>query len=102
MRNPRLIQFTNDNVTENRYSISVEKLRTIHCTGVNENGTLEQVNHYYPFGVVHGEISLNASMQPYKYIGKELDRMYRLDLSDYDTLNFKYDNNKKNNDEKNR
>ena len=50
---------------------------------VNENGTLEQVTHYYPFGDVYGDAGLNTSAQPYKYNGKELDRMYRLDWYDY-------------------
>ena len=50
---------------------------------VNEDGTLEQVTHYYPFGDVYGDAGLNASAQPYKYNGKELDRMYRLDWYDY-------------------
>ncbi|WP_051508980.1 RHS repeat domain-containing protein [Xylanibacter oryzae] len=50
---------------------------------VNENGTLEQVTHYYPFGGVYGDAGLNASAQPYKYNGKELDRMHGLDWYDY-------------------
>lgn len=44
---------------------------------VNEDGTLEQVTHYYPFGDMYGDAGLNASAQPYN--GKELDRMNRLD-----------------------
>lgn len=50
---------------------------------VNENGTLEQVNHYYPFGDVYADAGLNLATQPYKYNSKELDRMYRLDWYDY-------------------
>ena len=50
---------------------------------VNENGTLEQVTHYYPFGGVYGNAGLNASAQQYKYNGKELDRMHGLDWYDY-------------------
>ena len=49
---------------------------------VNANGTVEQVNHYYPFGGLFGE-NIGDDKQPYKYNGKELDRMYGLDWYDY-------------------
>ena len=52
-------------------------------TVVNSNGTLEQVTHYYPFGGVFGDVSLNASAQEYKYNGKELDHTHGLDWYDY-------------------
>lgn len=156
---PRRIQFTNGNVTEYVYSVSGEKLRTIHRTAmpdisvpigstleltaattlnvdstdyigsmqlkngqldrylfpggfctypqnvtaasqpvfhyytqdhlgnnrtvVNENGTLEQVTHYYPFGGIFGDATLNAGTQPYKYNGKEFDHTHGLDWYDY-------------------
>ena len=54
-----------------------------NCAVVNEDGTLEQITHYYPFGDVYGDASLNVSSQTYKYNGKELDRMYILDRYDY-------------------
>lgn len=50
---------------------------------MNEDGTIEQVTHYYPFGGVIADISTNQSLQPYKYNGKELDRMHGLDWYDY-------------------
>lgn len=49
---------------------------------VNASGTVEQVNHYYPFGGLMGE-STNGDIQRYKYNGKELDRMNGLDWYDY-------------------
>ena len=49
---------------------------------INQSGTVEQVNHYYPFGGLMGE-STAGGVQPYKYNGKELDRMHGLDLFDY-------------------
>ena len=55
---------------------------------VNENGTLEQVTHYYPFGDVYGDTGLNASAQQHKYNGKELDRMHGLDWYDYGARNY--------------
>lgn len=48
-----------------------------------ENGTIEQVNHYYPFGGVYGDLSYNAEIQKSKYIGKEFDHMHGLDLYDH-------------------
>ena len=50
---------------------------------VNEKGTIEQVNHYYPFGGVYGDLSYNAEIQKSKYIGKESDHMYGLDWYDH-------------------
>ena len=49
---------------------------------IDENGTVEQVNHYYSFGGLFGE-GLQSSNQPYKYNGKELDRFQNLDMYDY-------------------
>ena len=48
----------------------------------NASGTVEQANHYYPFGGLFGE-STNASTQKYKYNGKEYDRVHGLDWYDY-------------------
>lgn len=50
---------------------------------VNENGTIEQVNHYYPFGGVYGDLSYNSETQRNKYIGKEFDHMHGLDWYDH-------------------
>ena len=46
------------------------------------SGTVEQVNHYYPFGGLFGE-STSGDTQRFKYNGKELDRMHGLDWYDY-------------------
>jgi len=48
----------------------------------NQSGTIEQTNHYYPFGMTFGE-GVNNSANRYKYNDKELDRMHGLDLYDY-------------------
>ena len=50
---------------------------------VNENGTIEQITHYYPFGGIFADAGLNSSLQPYKYNSKELDRMHGLNWYDY-------------------
>ena len=46
------------------------------------DGRIEEVNHYYPFGGLMGD-SRNATTQPYKYIGKELDRTQGLNWYDH-------------------
>ncbi len=47
------------------------------------NGTVEQINHYYPYGGMMADICTGSDVQPYKYNGKELDRMHGLDTYDY-------------------
>ena len=37
---------------------------------INQSGTVEETNHYYPFGGVFGT---TGNTQPYKYNGKEFD-----------------------------
>ena len=48
---------------------------------VDEDGKVEEVNDYYPFGGLMA--SASESVQPYKYNGKELDRKGGLDWYDY-------------------
>ena len=50
---------------------------------VDEKGTIEQINHYYPYGGLMGESKNISSNQRYKYNGKEFDRMHCLDWYDY-------------------
>ena len=52
---------------------------------VDSAGTVKQITHYYPFGTPYADPStiLNASLQPYKYNGKELDKMHGLNTYDY-------------------
>ena len=52
---------------------------------VDASGTVRQVTNYYPFGTPYTESSavMDASLQPYKYNGKELDRMHGLNTYDY-------------------
>lgn len=38
---------------------------------LNQNGVVQQINHYYPYGSLMGE-GFNASSQSYRYGGKEL------------------------------
>lgn len=146
LNNPRRIHFTDGSTTEYVYSVTGEKLRTIHCTPaaqsadttdyvgalilkngqpamylfdggyasldepyrgkgsvsiryhfynrdhlgnirevVNEQGELEQVINYYPYGTPFSDRDgvLNSDFQPYKYSSKELDLMYGLNTYDF-------------------
>ena len=48
----------------------------------NENDSTEQVNHYYPSGVLMN-ISTGGDAQPMKYTGKELVREWGMESYDY-------------------
>ena len=52
---------------------------------VDNLGRIIQVTNYYPFGSSFCDSlsCLNASLQPYKYNGKEFDRMHGLNTYDY-------------------
>ena len=50
---------------------------------VRQDGTIEQINHYYPLGGIFVGVGTNDSFQKYKYNGKELDRMHGLNFYDY-------------------
>ena len=50
---------------------------------VDEVGNLEQKNEYFAYGGPWGSTSTNQGFQPYKYNGKELDRIHGLDWYDY-------------------
>ena len=47
---------------------------------INQSGTVEATNHYYPFG---GVFASAGSIQPYKYNGKEFDNKKGLNWYDY-------------------
>ena len=47
---------------------------------INQSGTVEETNHYYPFG---GVFANTGNTQPYKYNGKELDAKKGLNWYDY-------------------
>ncbi len=46
---------------------------------VAPDGTVEQTNDYYAYGGPWGNTSTNQGFQPFKYNGKELDRVLGLD-----------------------
>ena len=52
---------------------------------VSYSGTVQQVTNYYPFGAPYADPNavVGSTLQPFKYNGKELDRMHGLDNYDY-------------------
>ena len=68
--NPTFHYFTQDYLGNNR-------------AVVNEDGTVEQITHYYPFGGTFNDAGINPELQQYKYNGKELNRTLGLDSYDY-------------------
>ena len=51
---------------------------------IGSNGTVVQTMNYYPFGAQFCDGSAATSdVQPYKYNGKELDKMHGLNTYDY-------------------
>lgn len=76
------ITFNQSNVPEYHFNTKdhLGNIRVVQTA----NGAIEEVNHYYPYGSLFGESTgLANSTQPYKYTGKELDRMHGLDLHDH-------------------
>ena len=70
---------TSDNFTF--YYYTPDHLGNI-CEVVDAGGNVQQVTNYYPFGATYAE-STAADFQPYKYNGKELDKMHGLNTYDY-------------------
>ncbi len=59
---------------------------------IEEQGALEEVNNYYPYGALlgSGTVGGNAGVQPYKYGAKELDRQNGLDWYDFEARTYDY------------
>ena len=82
---------------ENRYLRNVgpslwDGANALHHPGnvravVSDADSVEQVNHYYPFGILMGE-SRGGDVQRRKFGGKELDREWGLDLFDFEARRF--------------
>ena len=66
---------------DNKYHFYLQDHQGNNRVVADENGNIEEVNDYYPFGGLVA--SSSESVQPYKYNGKELDRKGGLDWYDY-------------------
>lgn len=77
------MDFSNDSLNTPQYHyFTTDHLGNIRAV-FDDNGTVEQVTTYDPFGMIIPELSSGQSLQPYKYNGKEFDRMHGLDWYDY-------------------
>ncbi len=76
------VTFRNDSIEHPEYHFYITDHQGNVRVVANQDGTIEQINHYYPYGGLMGE-STNSDHQPYKYNGKELDRHHGLGWMDY-------------------
>ena len=67
-------------LADNKYHYYLQDHQGNNRVVVDGNGTVEEVNHYYPFG---GTFASTSSVQPYKYNGKEFDTKNGLNWYDY-------------------
>lgn len=67
-------------LTDSKYHYYLQDHQGNNRVIADQDGRVEEVNHYYPFG---GVFASTSSVQPYKYNGKELDRKGGLDWYDY-------------------
>ena len=67
-------------LSDNTYHYYVKDHEGNNRLVVNSIGSVEEVNHYYPFG---GLFANSTSVQPYKYNGKELNTKKGVNLYDY-------------------
>ena len=67
-------------LTTNTYYYYMKDHQGNNRAVVNSSGTVQETNHYYPFG---GLFSTSTNVQPYKYNGKELDTKKGLNWYDY-------------------
>ena len=68
-------------LNDNKYHYFIQDHQGNNRVVVDEDGKLEEVNDYYPFGGLMA--SSSGGVQSYKYNGKELDRKCGLDWYDY-------------------
>ncbi len=68
-------------LNDNKYHYFIQDYQGNNRVVADEDGIVEEVNDYYPFGGLMA--SSVGSVQPYKYNGKELDRKGGLDWYDY-------------------
>ena len=65
---------------DNKYHYYLKDHQGNNRVVVDQNGNVEETNHYYPFG---GVFANTGNTQPYKYNGKELDAKKGLNWYDY-------------------
>ena len=69
-------------LSDNKYHYYIQDHQGNNRVVIDQDGNVEEVNDYYPFGGLLSS-SVSNAVQPYKYNGKELDRKNGLDWYDY-------------------
>lgn len=69
-------------LSDNKYHYYIQDHQGNNRVVIDQDGNVEEVNDYYPFGGLISS-SVSNAVQPYKYNGKELDRKNGLDWYDY-------------------
>ena len=67
-------------LSDNKYHYYLKDHQGNNRVVISQSGTVEETNHYYPFG---GAFASTSNVQPYKYNGKELDTKKGLNWYDY-------------------
>ena len=67
-------------LTDNKYHYYLQDHQGNNRVVINQSGSVEETNHYYPFG---GIFAGTNNVQPYKYNGKEYDNRKGLNWYDY-------------------
>ena len=67
-------------LSDNKYHYYLKDHQGNNRVVINQSGTVEETNHYYPFG---GVFASSGNVQPYKYNGKELDAKKGVNWYDY-------------------
>ena len=67
-------------LNDSKYHYNLKDHQGNNRVVINQNGNVEETNHYYPFG---GVFASSQNVQPYKYNGKELDTKKGLNWYDY-------------------
>ena len=68
------------NLSDGKYFYYLKDHQGNNRVVIKEDGTVQETNHYYPFGSVFAS---TGNVQPYKYNGKELDTKKGLNWYDY-------------------
>ncbi|OUO63698.1 hypothetical protein B5F71_19520, partial [Bacteroides sp. An269] len=67
-------------LADNKYHYYLKDHQGNNRVVISSTGTVEETNHYYPFGEV---FAATNNVQPYKYNGKEFDNKNGLNWYDY-------------------
>ncbi len=72
-------------LNDNKYHYYLQDHQGNNRVVVDQNGTVEETNNYYPFG---GVFASTGNVQPYKYNGKEFDSKKGLNWYDYEARHY--------------